>query len=159
MAKERLEKAGFVSCKGRNKGTVITILTKDVFDIFGDGRDHLKAGAGADKGRPEGGPGATNEDGNRKDKKNRPKEERRVRLIEINNYEDIHNAENDAISVALSVTGEAGNRQAEGFLRKTLNRVGNRAFRSAVAELWGEMKSDTLEKPGAILVEKLKKLV
>lgn len=159
MAKKRLEKAGYASFKGTNKGTIVTILTTDVFDVFGHGSRPSKTRPGADKRRSRGGPRATNEDGRRKDKKDKPEEQNRVRLIDIEDYSDIHNPENDAVSVALSVTGEGGNKQAEGYLRKALDRLGDQPFRSAVAELWGEMKSDTINKPGAILVKKLKKLM
>ena len=61
-----------------------------------------------------------------------------------------------AIAVAVTVTGEGGNARAEGFLRKALKRIGEKSFRDSVAELWGEMKNDQINKPGAILVNKLK---
>jgi len=85
----------------------------------------------------------------------------RNRLIDISieDYEDILNPEHDAIAVALAVTGENGNRQAEGFYRKALKAIGPKAFRQAVAELWGEMKTDNIRKPGAILTNKLKALM
>ena len=81
------------------------------------------------------------------------------RGIEIHDYEDIHNPEHDAITVALEVTHESRGGQAEGFLRKALKTLGHERFRRAAAEVWGEMKNDGIRKPGAILTNKLKALM
>ncbi len=76
--------------------------------------------------------------------------------IEIQDYATIHDPSFDAIALALSVTGEQPEPITVGFLKKSLVKLGDKGFRTSVAELWGEMKSDRIDRPGAILVNKLK---
>jgi hypothetical protein len=83
---------------------------------------------------------------------------------DIGDYSDIHTCP-DPILAAIAVTGERG-KQGWGHWVKVLNRArcelgreqADRLFRNAVATTWGEMKTDALRKPGAILNLKLQKV-
>ncbi len=161
-AKKRLEKWGLVSFKGTNKGTIATLLNRDVYDIYGKNRDEPTVSQTPGKGISRDNPATTNEDGT-KNRKLKPKDVN-VRgndspKIKINGYEDIMNPDNPPITVACTVTGDYLNSKwADNFHRAHLI-IGDRRFREAVAELWGERKTDTICNPGAILTNKLKKLM
>lgn len=153
-AKVRLEKYRLAAFQGTNKGTVATLLTADVFDIFGDSRGEPGGEPGASGGQTKGEPRASNEDGRRRDKTEKPKKE--FRGIDIQDYGHIKDPQHDPIALALSVTEENPGGRAEGFYRKALKLVGDRVFREEVSALWGELKSDNIHNPGAILTTKLK---
>jgi len=73
----------------------------------------------------------------------------------IADYSDIFNPEYEPVAVAMAVTGDRSLLAMNSFA-KQLRRVGEKSFRDKVAELFGEMQVDTIEKPGAILTNKLK---
>lgn len=81
-----------------------------------------------------------------------------TRLIQINDYADIHNPANDPILLALTLGQDHnGTRdKARNYYRGALARLGPALFRAILAELWGELKSGRIRRPGALLVSKLK---
>jgi len=89
--------------------------------------------------------------------------------IVIDDYSDILTRKHDPVAVALAVTEEKRGGQAEGGFRKKLSSTqalygadeGERLFREAIAELWGECKpgADRIDRPGAILHGKLNRLI
>jgi len=153
-AKQRLGKYHLAAFKGTNKGTVATLLNTDVFDIFGDSRGEQTGESRTTQGQSKGKRGATNEEGREREKTEKPKDE--FRRIEIRDYGDIMEPKNDPISLALSVTNENPGGQAEGFFKKALKMIGDKPFRDEMSVLWGELKSDDIRNPGAILTNKLK---
>ena len=62
-AKARLERYGLAAFQGTNKGTVATLLTTDVFDIFGDSRGEPQDNPKANQGPSAGEPRASNVEG------------------------------------------------------------------------------------------------
>jgi hypothetical protein len=84
---------------------------------------------------------------------------------EIKDYTDIHNPAHDPVLVAMAITGERDKR-AWGHWVKVLNQArrrldperhgrAERLFRGCLAELFGEMRAGEVEKPGALLNQKL----
>ncbi len=161
-AKKRLEKWGLVSFKGTNKGTIATLLNRDVYDIYGKNRDEPKGSQTASKGISGVKPATTNENGTQ-NRKLKPKDvgERGndSPRIEINDYGDILNPNNPPIAVACAVTGDDFHSKGAGFFYKAHQEVGDKLFRGTVAQLWGEMKSDEINSPGAMLTFKFKNLM
>ena len=88
-----------------------------------------------------------------------PSSNRPVRRIEIQDCRDFFDPDHNPVQLALTVTNEIGNEQAAGFLKRALNVVGEPSFRKTVVQLWHEVKSDKIRKPGAILTKKLKQIM
>ncbi len=161
-AKKHLQEWGLATFKGTNKGTIATLSDTRIYDIFGNNKDKPKIPQGERVGTYGDKPAVTNENGT-KERKLKPKDEGErgndSPKIKINDYGDIMNPDNPPITVACTVTGDYWNSAGAGFFNKALKIIGDRCFREAVAELWGELKSDTIDNPGAILTNKLKKLM
>ena len=159
-AKGRLQRHGLATFKGTNKGTVATLLNREVYNIFGKVDDEQDDTRTTTKQQSDNKPMTSNEN-RTENKKLKPKDvdERGINppKIEINDYGDIMNPENPPVTVACTVTGEYFNSRAAGFYHKAHQAIGDRPFRQAVAELWGEIKVDTIHKPGAVLTNKLKR--
>jgi hypothetical protein len=158
-AQGRLIKYGLAAFKGTNKGTIATLLNREVYNIFGKVDDEQDDTRTTTKQQSDNKPTTSNED-RTKNKKLKPKnvDARGINppKIEINDYGDIMNPNNPPITVACTVTGECFSSRAAGFYHKAHQAIGDRPFRQAVAELWGEIKVDTIRKPGAVLTNKLK---
>ena len=82
--------------------------------------------------------------------------ERSGNKIRVSEYSDIHNPNNDPLAVAIAVTKDADVNRTS-FPRE-LRRVGDTAFRQALAGVWGEWKTGEIEKPGAVFTNRLKEL-
>ncbi|MFC1498332.1 helix-turn-helix domain-containing protein [Verrucomicrobiota bacterium] len=78
--------------------------------------------------------------------------------IKIDDYRDIHNPQNDSIALACTITGEK-TKFAQNTWRKMLGQCGEKTFRECLVNLWGEIKVDKINKPGAILTNKLKSCI
>lgn len=154
-AKKKLSQWGLVACKATNKGTVATLLNADVYDVNSDHQGEQRDNQKASERQSRGEQGATNEECKDRTRKLKP-ESKPFRKIDIQGYGSIHDEQNDAIDVAFSVTGEPDSLIAENSYRNLLKAVGEKKFRDCVADLWGEMKTDKIDRPGAILTNKLK---
>lgn len=89
----------------------------------------------------------------------------KAKPLTIHDYQDIHNPNQDPILIAIAITGEH-NKPGWGHWTKVLNQgqrdvgtaTADRLFRGCLAELWGEMKAQEVNNPGALLNFKLKRV-
>jgi len=75
----------------------------------------------------------------------------------IDDYSGIMDGKASPVALAFRITGEAYSPRAEGFYKKAIKEIGDVAFREVLATLWGELKTDDIKNPGAVLANKLKK--